>query len=272
MVLALVCAIAGAVPVRALDTSPPARVITIATGEFPPWSGAQLPNHGYVNHIIAEAFASQGVAVTFVYQPWKRAFEEARRGQYDATSFWYANAEREATMLLSDPVIRNRTVFFQRADMPPIRWQTLADLAPYRLSTTVGFTYSEAFLDAIAIGTLQAMAVTTDIQNLKLLMARRVDLFATDEMTGYSMAAELQVDPRKLRVVEPALREMQGHLMISKIHPDAARLLAIFNRGLQTIIASGRYRQIVSRIDNSSFYYPGVDLAPGLIPAGSPPD
>lgn len=56
------------------------KTVSITTGEYPPWTGAALQNNGYVNHIISEAFASVGIETTFIYMPWKRAFEEAKQG------------------------------------------------------------------------------------------------------------------------------------------------------------------------------------------------
>lgn len=236
-----------------------ARTVTITTGEYPPWTSAHLANHGYVNHIIREAFASVGVEVKFVYLPWKRAFEEARKGNYDATSYWYENSERRNTMLFSDPVVLNRTVFFQRSEDKPIQWNEFKDLSHYTMSATLGFTYSEEFYSAINTEVLRVTMVPTDIQNIKMLMSRRVDLIATDEMSGFYMAASLSVDPRKLRVLEPAMADVNGYLMASKTRPGSEQLIKEFNRGLQQIKANGTYRKIINRIDNTSFYDPRTD-------------
>lgn len=236
------------------------RTITIATGEYPPWVGSSLPHDGYVNHIISEAFASQGLKVEFVYLPWKRAFEETRQGKFDATSYWYGNAERREAMLFSDTVITNRVVFFQRENASKIQWKTFNDLAPYRMSITLGYTYSSALYDAIDSKLLNPIIVSSDVQNLKLLMAKRVDLFATDEMSGYYMAAQLSIDPRKLAVIEPALIKPQGYLLAGKTNPDSQLIINTFNRGLRIIKANGKYQKILSRIDATSFYNPDAKV------------
>lgn len=234
------------------------QTVTISTGEYPPWTGARLPDNGYVNHIINEAFASLGIEVKFVYLPWKRAFEAAKSGDYDATSYWFESKERRKWMLFSDPVIQNRNVFFQRSTDKPIHWEQLNDLSPYRMSATIGFTYTEEFHEAIAKQELQVTMVPTDLQNIKMLMSGRVDLVATDEMTGFYMAAELSVDPRKLRVLEPELSTVEGYLMASKAMPKSAEFIANFNRGLNIIKANGKYKEIINRVDNNSFYDPAV--------------
>lgn len=240
----------------ASSSAPISRTITVATGEFPPWTGSSLPHDGYVNHIIAEAFASQGVKIDFVYQPWKRAFEEARQGKFDATSYWYENTERRESMIFSDLLVTNRTVFFQRREDADIQWKTLSDLSQYRMSATLGFTYTEDFYRAIDSSIISPIMVPSDMQNLKLLMAKRTDMFATDEMSGFYMAAQLSIDPRKLKVVEPALVSPKGYLLASKTNPDSVLIIDIFNRGLRAIKANGRYQAILDRVDNVSFYNP----------------
>nr|WP_324258985.1 transporter substrate-binding domain-containing protein [Cellvibrio fontiphilus] len=242
----------------ASSSAPAVNPVRIATGEFAPWTGKDLPHSGHVNHIIASAFAAEGIEVEFVYLPWKRAFEETRLGKFDATSYWYENSERREAMLFSDPLVVNRTVFFQRANAPAIKWQNFSDLSGYRMSATLGFTYTEAFYRAIEAQTINPIMVPSDIQNIKLLLAERVDLFATDEMSGFYMAAQLSIDPRKLRVIEPALNSPEGYLLTSKIHPNAQWLIQTFNSGLKKIKANGSYRKILDRVDNSSFYNPRV--------------
>jgi polar amino acid transport system substrate-binding protein len=240
--------------------TPPLQTIQIATGEFAPWSGKHLPHNGHVNHIIQEAFAAQKIAVEFVYLPWKRAFEETRLGKFDGTSYWYENTERRDTMLFSDPLIINRTVFFQHADMDPIQWKSFSDLNSYRMSATVGFTYTEDFYRAIDAQIINPIMVPSDLQNIKLLMANRVDIFVTDEMAGFYMAAQLSVDPHKLKVIEPALSTPQGHLLASKINPNSQWVIETFNTGLQKIKVNGTYKRILNRVDNNSFYNPTVSL------------
>lgn len=234
------------------------KTVTITSGEYPPWTGSALLHHGYVNHIVSEAFASVGIKTEFVYLPWKRAFEEARKGNYDATSYWFEDSERRDAMLFSDPLIQNRTVFFQRSEDEPIEWHRLSDLTRYRMSATVGFTYTEEFYEAIVKRDLQVTMVPTDVQNIKMLMSRRVDLVATDEMSGYYMAATLSLDPRKLRVLEPAMATPQGYLMATKNNPESEELIAVFNRGLKIIKANGLYKKIIDRVDNTSFYNPSA--------------
>ena len=70
-----------------LSSNTQAETVHIATGEYPPWTSTTLPHGGYINHIVASAFALSGIKVEFHYMSWKRALEATRLGQFNATSF-----------------------------------------------------------------------------------------------------------------------------------------------------------------------------------------
>lgn len=224
------------------------RSVTITTGDFPPWTGENLPGQGYVNQVISAAFAAVGIEARFVYMPWARAYREAMLGHYDATSYWYSSAEREQEMLFSDPLVYNRTVFFQRRSDPPVRWKNLEDLANYRIAVSIGYTYTPEFHFAINSRMLRATHVNSDLQSLKMLIGERVDLFVSDQVAGLHMARAIGVDPQRLRVVEPELVDVDGYLMASRARPESAELMAQFNRGLALIRSNGTYRRILADI------------------------
>lgn len=148
-------------------------------------------------------------------------------------------------MLLSDPLVRNQTVFFQRSDDPAIHWRNLADLAEYHLGTTIGFSYTESFHQAIDTGILNPITVPNDYQNLKMLISRRIDIFATDKMSGLYLAKSLKIPTKKLRVIKPELSNTDGYLMLPKSKPSSEGLLKTFNSGLRQLKASGKYQQLL---------------------------
>ena len=44
--------------------------ISIATLEYAPWTGKDLKNNGFVNHVISEAFQRKAYTVKYAYLPW----------------------------------------------------------------------------------------------------------------------------------------------------------------------------------------------------------
>ena len=56
-------------------------VITISSGEWPPYISQQLPHYGVTSQIVSEAFEQVGVTVKYEFLPWSRAIEAARAGE-----------------------------------------------------------------------------------------------------------------------------------------------------------------------------------------------
>jgi len=241
-VLALACA-AGAGATADTDAAD----LEITTGHYPPWAGTELPGEGVINRLVTAAFATQGLSVNYVHLPWKRALEETRRGNYPASSFWLPGEGQRQFLQLSDPLIDTRTVFFQRASDPPVSWEQMEDLAPYRIGATIGFTYTPAFYEAVDQGLIRVLFVPDERQNLKLLFGHRIDLFAASEFTGLLMANELGIERDRLRIVHPPLIQSPVYLLFSTRHPQGARLMSKFNKGFRLIRATGEYQRILDQ-------------------------
>jgi len=246
-VLALACAAGTGATADTDAAQTNAADLEITTGHYPPWTGSELPGQGVINQLVTAAFAAQGLSVDYVHLPWKRALEETRRGNYPVSSFWLPSSKQREFLQLSAPLIDTRTVFFQRAEDPPVNWERIEDLAPYRIGATIGFTYTPEFYEAVDQGVIRVLFVPDESQNLKLLFGGRIDLFAASEFTGLQMARELGVERDRLRIVHPPLIRSPVYLLFSTQHPKGMRLMAQFNEGLSRIRASGEYLRILEQ-------------------------
>tara|TARA_R110001599_G_scaffold312827_2_gene520412 strand:- start:559 stop:801 length:243 start_codon:yes stop_codon:yes gene_type:complete len=61
--------------------------ITIATGEYSPFSSISLQENDYVNHVITRAFSLEGIDVTFTFLPWKRAEHATKKRRFQRNQF-----------------------------------------------------------------------------------------------------------------------------------------------------------------------------------------
>ena len=221
-------------------------VVTISSGEYPPWTGQALKQGGFVNHVITEAFKRQGYRVQFSYFPWKRSYESAKQGQFDATSYWYASTERALDFYYSEPVSTEKLVFFHLKINPMPDWQSFDDLKDYQIGATRGFTYTEEFWQAANDKRINVQVVTSDLQNLRKLLKGRIDLFPTTLFTGHNLILH-EFDPSlaPLFTFHPKLlAETRGHLLFSKKRPGTSELLEAFNKGLAELKKEGLYSEL----------------------------
>ncbi|RMF14606.1 MAG: hypothetical protein D6758_11220 [Gammaproteobacteria bacterium] len=174
--------------------------------------------------------------------PWKRAMETARSGKYAATSFWFYSQDREADFIHSDPVMNMKTVFFHLRTTPvPEDWSSLEQLRGFRIGATRGYTYTKDFWELAQQGTLQVDVVTDDEQNMRKLLAGRIQAFPIDELTGWDLLNRKFAPAQKdlLTTTRRPLVTGSGYLLISRKFPNATQLAEKFNAGLKMLKDEG---------------------------------
>jgi len=222
-----------------------AEIITIATLEYSPWTGKNLKDNGFVNHVIAEAFNRKGYAVTYTYLPWKRAVTESRSGNYSALSYVYWSKDWEKDFYLSDPISEEKIVFFHLKSDPIKAWKTLDDLKDYKFGATRGYTYTKEFWRAAESKRLNVEVTTTDKQNFQKLLTGRIDIFPSGLVNGYSILHKEFDASESDRIAYDAnpLSETTGHLAFPRSRKNSESLLRIFNQGLIELKQEGLYDQ-----------------------------
>lgn len=224
-------------------------VINISTGEYPPWTGKELLHGGFVNHVITEAFKMEGYTVKYKYYPWKRAYILAEAGKVQATSYWSFTDKRKADFYASDPIMVEKTFFFHLKSNPIKDWRVLGDLRGYRIGVTDGYSYSKEFWEAEKNEGLTFHRVTSDIQNFKKLLSKRIDIFPSGLVAAKKILRELDKGQSQLITYHPkALTVEHGHLLFPKKNSNSEQLVAILNQGLIKLKVKGLYDEYVNAL------------------------
>lgn len=239
----LLAALAGWLLATAAFAAPP---ITLTLQEYPPFMGQNLPYQGLLTRVVTESFARQGVAVTLVPVPNNRAIEAPRRGLYDGSFGWARSPEREKDLFYTEPVMALRMVFCQRKG-EAYAWQTLSDLAPYRIGATSGNYYSDDFTNLQKSGVLNVDFAGSDVSNFRKLLSKRIDLFPVDAEVGpYLMATNLTpAEVAQLSCQDKAYWTAPLHVVISRQRSDGAELVRQFNAGLAGLKQSGEFNALL---------------------------
>ncbi len=212
-----------------------AETVQISTGHTPPMASSAAPYQGYLSHVISVAFEQVDIYTEFVFLPWSRAYKEAKEGAFVATSYWYQDQKHLPYFYPSNAITYDRVVFFKRKSHFDV--QGLADIKRkrLRLGLTRGYTYTEELWRYAGQNPAVVSVVNTDMQNFKMLLMGRIDVFVADEISGW-YALNHNFSPELVQTITTVDKELfsqKGHLMFSKAHPDAQRLLQLFNRGLE---------------------------------------
>lgn len=222
-------------------------VVRIASGEWIPYNGKDLNEQGFCSHIVTEAFKASGYDVEFEYYPWKRSFHLVEEGTFDATLCWVETEERKGPFLISEPILTEKVFFFHRRDMD-FEWNTIDDLAKFKIGGTIGYSYGEPFENAVKENRIQVDRVSKDELNFRKLLRGRIDIYPIEFIVGYSIIANTFKPAQALLLTNhpKPLRVTKYHLLVSRALPGdrPEKLLEAFNRGLQSLHESGKYDEM----------------------------
>lgn len=223
-----------------------AETVSINTGNSPPYSAENSAHKGYLSHIISESFTAVGIETEFVFQPWARVYEDAKKGLFQASSYWYRHPRHNAHFLESNTITQDRIVFFRRKNSSPKVWSGLTEFTDLRMGVIRGFTYTEALWQYAEDNPKNVVILNTDLQAMKMLLLGRIDMFPSDEVSGWLLVQKnfAQEQQSRIETIEPELVTHTGHLMFPKLHPESERLREKFNQGLSIIKQNGTMEKL----------------------------
>lgn len=221
-------------------------VVTISTSQWSPYITSISPQYGSMSTIINEAFAEMDIEVNYVFLPWARAYEGAKAGEVDATSYWYKDEKHDKYFLYSEPLTTDETVFFRIKNGKKTTWHTLSEFDDLRIGLTRGFTYTRSMWDYAEEHKNDVYIVGSDRQNLKMLMLGRVDIIPMQKEVGLHLLNSLFSQPldQKVEILTPPLSIRTGHLLFPKANKKSKRLIQSFNKGLKLLKQSGRLQSL----------------------------
>lgn len=235
-----------------LGATTQAQTLRVATLEWAPYVGSDLPGNGLASRILNEALALNGDKAELVFLPWQRALNETREGRFDALMPAYLSADRSQDFYTSMPLLDSQLGFFRRRDRAlPINPRDLDTLRPYRIGVVRGYVNQEGFDSA---DFLNKDVVSSDWQNLEKLLRGRIDLAVVDRYTGYQLLSQNAPALREqLEFVDPPLEVKPLYVLVPKKRAEGEALAASLDRGLRTLRRSGRLQQLIAeaRLDTA---------------------
>lgn len=241
--------------IRPVFANPNDKIITISSGEWPPYISENLKFNGIAARIIRDSFALQGYSVEFGWFPWKRTYHHVRTGSWNASAIWAKTEQRSKEVLFSDPIIDSNTVLFFRKDSL-IEWQSYQDLSSIIIGATDGYFNGNEFKAAEEKGLITVERTSSERNNFKKLAAQRIDAVVAELGTGIEiMRKELTFEQRENIVIgQKEISSFSNHLVFSKQLNNAEQLVEEFNQGLFKLNKNGKINEyfIESGLNNYS--------------------
>ena len=224
------------------------KVIRLANGEWPPYTGQDRPGFGCDSQVVSESFALAGIRVEYVFLPWARGMLLSRNGLVDGAIEWEDTpAHRKSHFVSSKLLSTQEWVFFHRQGTS-LDWNQLEDLHAQRIGLTLGYAYSDVFKGMQAQYPATFSEAASDVLNFRKLLSHRIDLFPLERSVGQYLLksrfsakerAAIALDPKPISVFEP-------HLLLSRQVKGNDRRMQLFDQGFQKLQDSGRYAEIMA--------------------------
>jgi ABC-type amino acid transport substrate-binding protein len=236
---------------RAADTPRPS--VALATTEWAPYIGQDLPEHGYVHVLVTRAFALSGYDAQIRFYPWARALLLAREGKVAGLMPEYYDASRTNEFAYSDAFPGGSVGFYARRDrqlkIPPSLATKPA--AALQMLKHLRFGVVRGYLNAPAFDTapgLMREAARDDLTNLRKLYHGRVDAIVIDKhVAEHLLRTAVPEFAGELEYLEPALAQHSLYVAFSRTAPDHEALRRAFNKGLEQLELSGELAAIRRR-------------------------
>lgn len=226
--------------------------VKLASAEYEPYIGENLPNHGYVHELVTEAFKRAGYEAEIKFFPLVRAKYFAKIGDLDGLVPAYDQESLKENFIFSLPFPGNNIGLLKKKSLK-IDYRTdprenpvkaLQGLQKYEFGIVRGTDATPVIDDARF---LSKHFVAKDIQNIDKLAAGRVDFVVIDKY----VAADLMVLKRPhliggLEFMNPPLATNDFHVAFSKNSPGYEQRQKDFNIGLEAVMKDGTLNKILS--------------------------
>ncbi len=215
------------------------KVVRVATLDWPPYTGKDLPKGGATTDVLRAAFEKVGYQVEVEYRPWKRAIDMAKKGTDEVIAYFPGyHCHHQNGFVASEPIGNGPLGFAEHVEAP-ITWESLDDLGEQqmKIGTVLGYANTDEFDAKVGTGYILAVPSNDDLTNLKKLVRKRIDAVVIDKLVlEYLKASEasLKDGADKLKFNSRPLEDKT--LFLCFRDDDGGRTMKhIFNAGLEQI-------------------------------------
>ena len=214
--------------------------VALSTLEWPPYTGANLPQKGAVSSVITNAFENLGYQTQIAFWPWNRTIKHAASGFRGLIGYfpgYHCRHDKKVKFIPSEPIADAPLGFAYRKEQPFRDWKTLDDLAPLRIGYVTGYASTPAFEMRERAGELKVFRTADDRHNILNLLNKNVDIALIDKFVfNFLLASDrsLAQYKGKLGFSTKPLDKKALYLCL-RDNELGKKLILAFNHGLKQV-------------------------------------
>ncbi len=267
--LVVVLALTGAlVVVAALRTAPvtTGRSVTVLSGDWAPYAGADLPGGGPATRILRDVLELAGFDPDVQYTTWESAEQRVSAGAAFAAFPLVFSEGRRERVRFTDPVLDFEYVMFYRASTPAPPVTTLAELERVRVGGIAGYDYWPELDDAVS----EMTRYLSTEAGLLALAEGEIDVLVEGRLPGETAlrSGSLALDATRFAVIDaPWARSVQNLYFILPDRPETSAVREALNAAIAQYRETVDYARALEEIQGEA---DAVVLVPdpetGLVP------
>lgn len=145
----------------------------VASLEWPPFAGSQLPEGGAGIAVLRAALKAEGIELQVEYFPWSRAILMSKRSVY-AGLYPTWSEDVPPGFIPSVPIFKS-PVGLVESIRGPVVWSRLEDLRGKTIGTVQDYGNTPEFMALIGTGAIKTEVVDKDVTNIRKVAAGRID-------------------------------------------------------------------------------------------------
>jgi len=237
--------------------------LDLATLDWPPYIGEKLCNKGWVFQFTVALLVSRGYQVNVHFFPWARSVKMVELGKMDilfpeyfiedsAPSDTVKGKKRRELLAQSNRFPGGNISFLKRKNEEIFFDGNFSQLTGQTIGVVRGYQNTPEFDAMMDAGLITVIEAVDELQLLKLLLAKRVNLIIGDPIVfRHSVNFSTLKHKNKLALIEgieevhPALQYNYLYYAVSINSPNWQTLLDEINLGLIEFEQSGQTKQFI---------------------------
>jgi len=216
----------------------------VHSGNWPPYSGENLPEQGLAIDLVTSALKRAGYTPYVQVDSLQRILEGGKTGDYDVFATPWYTMDRDQYLHFSQPYLESHIRFIKRKDSA-FEYTGFDDLEGITIGVIKDYAYDEDFNQSPAIKKIDESSL---LGNLHKLIEKEIDLTLDDErVLRYQIRRFMPGNTAKLEILEKPLVVRGVNIGVSRKNPDHTKIVADFDNAITAMKQDGSYDRILEK-------------------------
>lgn len=215
--------------------------LALASDVWPPFTDV-TPKHAFALDLVHEALARTKIQEHTTILEFKEVMNEINSKKFDGSAALWHSAEREKTLLFSEPYLENRLILVGKKG-GDVSADSISELKGKRVAVVESYAYGPLPGGATDVVLVKGK---NDQQNLERLLKGEVDYMLADALLiEYVLKYQSKEAAQYLAIGTNTMLKLPLYFAVRKEIPGAKKIIENFNKRIKEMMVDGSYNRIL---------------------------